>query len=298
MACALCGSKQYRVVYPSTFRADHHLNTAIFSARRIPDRIHGTLVECRRCHLVRTLEIISLKQLQQLYQDSHFTYSHLTDNLRQTYTKILETTLPLLGSKNSFLDIGCGNGFVLEAAQKLGFEKTAGIEPSIDAAKQAKPGIRKRIKVDILRPGLFPAASFDLITAFQVFDHIPNPNSFLKLCHRLLNRTGLLLMNHDVNALSARILKERSPIYDIEHSFLYNQATIRHMLEKNNFQVQKIYSPTAIFSLGYFLRLLPLPLWFKQWLETANDKLLDVKIKIHPGNLCAIARKSNSIESS
>ena len=47
------------------------------------------------------------------------------------------------GSK--ILEIGCGNGFLLEVAINQGWKNVSGIEPSIAAINQAKPNIRKKI---------------------------------------------------------------------------------------------------------------------------------------------------------
>ena len=54
---------------------------------------------------------------------------------------------------------------------------------------------------------MFQPESFDLICAFQVFDHVPAPAELLAECHRILRPGGLVLaLNHDVESLSARLL--------------------------------------------------------------------------------------------
>ncbi len=289
--CPLCTNKQYRVIFRSTFNINKHLTTKIFSARRFPDLIHGTIVKCTNCGLVRTLEVINPMKLKILYQKSAFTYQNLTNNLKTTYGRILKDASKYT-KKGSLLEIGCGNGFLLEEAIKIGFNKVAGVEPSLDAFHQANYVIKSAIKVDILRQKQFHQNSFDLIAAFQVFDHIANPNKFLSICHSLLKPEGILvLMNHDVASLSAKILGEKSPIYDIEHPFLYSQNTIRRTLENNNYKVMKIYSPTAIFNLKYCLRLLPLPASIKKMLELSKSWLLNINFKIKPGNIAVYAQK-------
>ena len=179
--CALCGHNRYEVIYPSTVDFSKHLNAKIFSARRMPDRIHGTIVRCKKCSLIRTLEIISNDLLSKLYINSRFTYKNLTNNLRTSYGRILLDAIRYTKRKQSFLEIGCGNGFMLDEALKIGFQRVSGIEPSLEAISRAVKTIRPLIKQDILRPGVFRKNSFDVIAVFQVFDHIPDPNSFLKI---------------------------------------------------------------------------------------------------------------------
>lgn len=290
--CPLCGSPHFNLLYPSTLKKKD-LNATVFSARRLPDRVHGSVIRCSKCGLVRTLEIISELKLKQLYSKSHFTYESLTSNLVKTYSPLIRRAAKRLKTKRAFLEIGCGNGFMLEEAKKIGFSKVFGIEPSRHAVEQANNSIKKEIVVDMLRPGLFPARTFDLIAAFQVFDHIAEPNNFLKNCYNFLAPGGiLLLMNHDVEAISAKILREKNPIVDIEHPYLYSQKTISQILEKNGFSVLDVFSPPTIFSLGHLFHLLPIPKLIKQWLLSLDGHLISHNISLRPGNLCVYARKN------
>lgn len=291
--CAICGAiKRDTLLYKRNFSFKKHLNTKIFSARRLPDKVHGTIVRCKKCELVRSLEIIDKKTLAQLYKESSFTYDELTNNLRETYRKLIEDAGEYVANRDSFLEIGCGNGFMLEEAKKLGYKKVAGVEPSENAISLASKSVREKIVCDVLKSNTFQKESFDLICAFQVFDHIPNPDSFLKICRKLLKPGGvLLLMNHDVRSLSAKVLGERSPIIDIEHTYLYDQSTIRKILIKNKFDVERVYSPQAMMTIRYILRLLPLPTDLKKIVSNSKLQVLDKTVKIYPGNLCAIAIK-------
>lgn len=289
--CPLCSSKEYAVLYGSTFSSKNHLNAEVFSARRQPDRIHGTIVKCTKCGLVRTLEIINPEKLKSLYQKSSFTYQGLVDNLRRSYGRILQDASSH-SAKGAFLEIGCGNGFMLGEAKKIGFKRVIGIEPSIDAVKQSSAKIKSCIIVDILKRGILKRNSVDLIAAFQVFDHISNPNTFIKICHSILKPNGiLLLMNHDVEAFLARLLGEKNPIFDIEHAYLYSPRTITSMVEKNGFSTIRVYGPKSVFSLRYLLRLLPFPETIKKTIEKLMTKVLDNNIQFNPGNLAIYARK-------
>lgn len=291
-SCVLCGSIKYELLYPSTFKTTVHLTTSIFSARRLPDKVHGTVVKCVRCGLVRTLERVSPKTLSELYVQSRFTYNNLTGNLKTTYLQVIKDAIVQLRHKNSFLEIGCGNGFLLNEVKKLGFPQVFGVEPSLDAFQKASLRVKRLIKNSIFKSKLFPKRSFDLIAAFQVFDHIQNPNQFLRICRNYLKDDGLLLLfNHDVKAVSAIIFGEKSPIFDIEHPYLYSQKTISKILLKNSLKAIKIGSPTTVISLAYFIRLLPLPLALKKIIENSKSHLTEINLRLRLGNLCAIARK-------
>ncbi len=291
--CPICRSKKYTTTYRSTTNLSNDLNIKIFSARRLPDKIHGTIVRCKRCGLVRSLEIIGQTKLSELYAKSKFTYNNITDNLESSYIKIIKNaTIGLDRKKIKILEVGCGNGFLLAKAKEVGYKNVSGIEPSRDAISRSPKTIRKNIVLGMLNEGSFPPKSFDIICAFQVFDHIPDPNVFLKTCHSFLKPGGkIVLMNHDVESWSARFLGERSPIFDIEHTYLYSPKTIKKILINNSFKIQKIYSPPAYMTLKYILRLLPIPQIIKKKLINLNLKFLETNVKLYPGNVCAIAIK-------
>jgi len=292
VACPLCGSKNnFQVLYPKNFKL-RDLNVQIFSARRLPDKIHYRLVKCQKCDLVRSNPVADINKLNKLYQKSLMTYDEEVDNLTLTYINSIRPILRKLPKNARILEIGCGNAFVLKALYDLGYKNVYGIEPSYDAVKKADSKIRKNIKIDILKPKLFPKNYFDFIFFFQTFDHIPKPDLFLKECYQLLNTNSYILsFNHNIDSFSSKILKEKSPIIDIEHTFLYSPKTIKAIFEKNKFIVQKISSPYNVLSLKHLFWLLPFPQSLKKKILSSNSDILNKKIKIQLGNLCLIAKK-------
>ena len=290
--CPLCGGdKNFQILYQKNFKLSD-LNVKIFSARRLPDKIHYRLVKCQKCGLVRSNPIADIQQLSKLYEKSLMTYDQEVNNLVLTYIDSVKPILNKLPKDTKILEIGCGNGFVLKAIYDLGYKNVYGIEPSIDAVNKSDPKIIKNIKINVLEPNLFPKNSFDFIFFFQTFDHIPTPNQFLKECYQLLKPNGYILsFNHNIDSLSSKLLKEKSPIIDIEHTFLYSPKTIRNIFKKNMFIVRKIYSPYNTISLKHLLWLFPLPSKIKQKLVNSDLNILNQKIKIQLGNLRLEAQK-------
>src|ERR1700693_1463054 len=229
-ACAVCGTfGNATELYPPTYDATS-FNERIFSARRIPDAIHYRTVRCNRCGLVRSDPAADQASLSGLYERSTFDYGIEVPNLRRTYARYLAKAKARSRGR-SFLEIGCGNGFMLEEALALGYENVRGVEPSHGAVDAASPSIRDRIVVDIMKPGLFKPGEFDTACMFQVFDHLPQPGALLDQIHTVLGASGVLLcFNHNVRSLFARVLGDRSPIVDIEHCYLYSPETMKLML--------------------------------------------------------------------
>ena len=294
--CALCGSfEDYVVVHKQNFEPTS-CTEETFSARRIPDRIHYQIVKCRRDGLIRSKPVLEESDLADLYAKSKFTYHDESDHLAKTYLEALTPVLSRLPKTSKVLEIGCGNGFLLARLQSMGYTNVFGIEPSFDAIEKADGAVKERIVTGMLRDGIFEPGTFDLILFFQTFDHINNPNDFLKICHSLLAPGGTILaFNHDVESFQARLLGERSPIIDIAHAYLYSQKTMRKIFELNGFDSVRTYAPKNTVSLRHLLRLSPIPLVLKGPILRAKLGLfsgfLNLTVRVGLGNICLTATK-------
>lgn len=295
-ACAICGTQgNASVLYPARFDLAA-LNPEVFSARRLPDMLHYQLVRCNTCGLVRSDPVADGNVLAALYQQSTFTYGQDIPNLRKTYGQYLRKTDKYLAEKGQILEIGCGNGFFLEEALAQGFSEVSGIEPSQDAINLAQPDLQPRIICDMMRPGVVPQDTFDVICLFQTFDHISEPAALLEECHKALKPGGLMLcLNHNAEALSARILKEKSPIVDIEHTYLYSPKTIRQIFEKNGYETLEVGPAWNTIRLYSLLRLFPFPRGIKQKVLdfVESSPLQQARLTLPLGNLYIIARKAS-----
>ncbi len=294
--CAICGTEgNADELFPANFDFEA-FNPEIFSARRLPDRIHYRLVKCRACGLVRSDPIASAELLAQLYAQSTFTYRDEVVDLRRTYGRYLAKLESCGARKGALLEIGCGNGFFLEEALNQGYKLVHGVEPSREAAEHASPAVRSQIVCGIMKPGLFSPNHFDVICLFQVFDHLSDPGGMLEECLRLLKPGGLILaINHNVEALSARLLGERSPIVDIEHTYLYSPDTMSRIFRDHGFEVRLVGPVFNRYSLYYLSRLLPLPSALKRaalaLLERTNIGQLRISVPL--GNLRLVGQKPN-----
>ncbi len=289
-SCAICGSKgNFDILYPKNFNTND-INIDVFSARRLPDGSHYQMVKCKKDGLVRSNPVLSESILSKLYKESKFTYGNETTNLIDTYITALKPVLKKVLKTDSILEVGCGNGFILEALYNIGYQQVFGVEPSIEAVEKANKQIKKNIVVDMLKPGVFKNKKFKFIFFFQTLDHISDPNNFLEICNKMLEPGGYILaFNHNVESLSSAILKEKSPIIDIEHTYLYSPFTITRLFEKHNFETIQVYSPANTVSTKHLIWLLPLPRLLKVPMLKMSIPNLSLKVKL--GNLCIISQK-------
>jgi SAM-dependent methyltransferase len=256
--CAICETEgNAATVYEANFRAKD-LDAARFSARRPPDGIHYRIVRCDECGLLRSDPIAEAVELDALYAESEFTYGAETANLKRTYGHYLHGLRRYRERREALVEIGCGNGFFLEEALDQGFTEVAGVEPSVHAAEAAVERVRGSIRVGTFREGLFSEGSFDVVCLFQVMDHLADPVGVLSEVRALLRPGGLLLViQHNASAVSARLLGERSPIVDIEHTYLYTPDTLSRLCGKTGFAVLDAGASWNRYSLSYLAHLMP-----------------------------------------
>lgn len=145
-----------------------------------------------------------------------------------------------------------------------------------------------------MKPGLFAPDEFDGVCLFQVFDHLCDPSTMLDEGVRVLKPGGLVLaINHNIEAFSASVLGERSPIVDIEHTYLYSPATMSRLVREHGFEVCLIRPVLNRYNLYYLCRLLPLPSALKHAVLSLLQKTGagQVRVSLPLGNLRLLSRK-------
>ena len=296
-SCAICGDQSSDTEVYSAALTDDSGTFGRFSARRNPDRVHFRIVQCRKCTLLRSDPIFADEELARLYGGSSVTYRDEAQYAGDTYVDYMRRVLPLLPQRERLLEIGCGHGFFLERALALGFDEVLGVEPSREAVEIASPLVRHRIRTGVFSDGLFEPGSFDVVCAFQVFDHLPNPNEVLDACRRVLRPGGLaLFINHDASAWTNRLLGERSPIIDIQHIYLYNRQTMRRIFLKHQFEVLDVFPVRNRYPIYYWCHLSPLPSVLKRRLVSVlrASRVGRCSLAWQAGNLGLLARASYS----
>ena len=303
VVCALCHTNQFaKKLYDANVSPDD-INPEIFSARRLPDRIHETIYRCEQCGLVYPEHLIDPALLSKLYEQSVYTYDSEETHITRTYARYVRKAFARLKNQPhplSYMDIGCGNGFMLTAAKEIGFEEAWGLEPSEHAIEKADPSIRGNIVKGMFSAEMFGDRKFDLITVFQTLDHIPDPVSFITDIYKILKPGGLVMcINHNIASLTARILGERCPMIDIEHTFLHTPHTMHLMFERAGYTDIDVFSVRNDYPVYVWLRLLPFPKGFKIGMITFLRKIFigNIIIPVYPGNLGLIGRKPDSTSS-
>lgn len=137
---------------------------------------------------------------------------------------------------NRLLDIGFGAGTVLEIAEKQSWQ-VCGLEVSRPAFEHAK---ERGFEVFYggLREAGYPDGHFDVITASEILEHLPDPVSDLREIVRILRPGGLFwATTPSARALSFRLLNLKwSVLSPPEHIQLYSRKGAALMLRAAGFE--------------------------------------------------------------
>ena len=290
--CVTCGSANYSIRYEARLPDIEHLN---FSARRPGQHYHPRIVVCQECGQIFSNPYFTDHVIVDLYRTAKYISEPQLGNMTADYLREFEAAL---GNRPKYelrvLEVGCASGFFLDALRKRGYRSLQGIEPGEEAVSLSAKEIRPHIRNEFFGPDSFAAGSFDVVCCFQVMDHMPNPAAFAQAVYKVLAEGGLFLtVNHDIRAPITRLLGERSPMYDIEHIYLFDQSTIQRLFRNAGFSVLACRSLYNSYTLDYALKMFPLP----SPLKTAAARrlsalgLADLSIRVPGGNMVTVGHK-------
>ena len=149
----------------------------------------------------------------------------------KSYLKVLE-----LFSKNttgsSILDVGCGKGDFVDAALHAGWDIN-GIElaqPAVDIAQGYGLPVHQ---LDFFSK-LIPPASRDIVTLFEVMEHLPNPGEFLTRAEEVVKPGGLVyLTTPNYDSLDRRLLGANWPVIHRQHLTYFTPETLVSSIQNN-----------------------------------------------------------------
>jgi SAM-dependent methyltransferase len=141
---------------------------------------------------------------------------------------------------NRLLEVGFGTASLLRAAARAEWQ-VEGVEVSRTAIEQARAGGFKTFLGE-LAAAHYEAASFDVVVASELLEHVPEPSTLIREMARILRPGGLFwATTPNAKGLSARVLgSEWTVICPPEHLHLFSEAGIRRLLAAASFRKIRI----------------------------------------------------------
>lgn len=216
----------------------------------------GRIVRCQDCGHVYLNPALTDIQLDAIYENYHRSendesYIKVVDGWFSDpfgpYQHCLLSIDKFCGFKNKrLLDVGCGPGRFLSECRNRG-AIVAGVDSSLCAAQLAKKYfnldvIAKSLE-DAAKAGDLPSGGFDIITVFEVIEHVRRPAEFLRSIHRLLAPGGLVFVSTPNFYLYYSMGKAAPSIKEYaEHLHFFDAKSLADCLKRCNYDVERVIS--------------------------------------------------------
>ena len=194
--------------------------------------MHG-LLKCRSCGFVFCRQIPSDEELQAHYK-KYPRNDKISPITIKRYNELLDY-FERSRKTNNMLDIGCGDGYFLKEAMKRNWQ-VYGVEFTSEAIDICvSKGIR--MHAGVLNESNYSKEQFDVVTSFEVIEHINNPIDEMEKINRLTRKGGLFYVTTpNFNSVSRNILKEKWNIIEYpEHLSYYTTSTLCKLAKENGF---------------------------------------------------------------
>jgi SAM-dependent methyltransferase len=133
--------------------------------------------------------------------------------------------------------------------------KVSGLEPSLEASAYARDQLGLEVYRGTVEEVDFPAQRFDVITLWNVLEHLPDPNTILQRLSGWLKPDGLLVYNTpNLDSLDARLFGQFWIGYELpRHFVVFSRRSLTQLLARSGFKIidrQCVYGSYALFMSG------------------------------------------------
>ena len=214
------------------------------------------VLRCRQCGtvFVQPTDQSAIPELARRASEEGKRYMHEVFVKRQAFwlqhwAERLKRVESLLRRRGHLLDVGCAMGYFQLAAERHDWT-TVGVELSPEQAAYAREVLGLDVYTGRFEDTDSEPASFDLVTLWNVIEHVPDPRRFLIRARTLLKPDGMLVLQTpnqgSLITTLARLCYYLSrgryllPVYSVDHIFRFDKQTLRQLLKWSGFEVIKI----------------------------------------------------------
>jgi SAM-dependent methyltransferase len=217
--CPVCGNMQ----------AQGHL--------RGPDRLHGrqeiyTLVRCPGCSLVWLKDPPKPSEMHLHYTDAYHKLISAGGENSPHRWEFRREALTRYKQSGTLLDLGCSSGSFLAYMRSESW-KLYGIEMSAECARTAEERSKAQVFEGSILDGPFARESFDVITCFDVLEHLYEPRQVMGRIAEWLKPGGIFyVLVPNVDSAEGRVFGSYWHGLELpRHLFHYSPASLKLLAE-------------------------------------------------------------------
>jgi 2-polyprenyl-3-methyl-5-hydroxy-6-metoxy-1,4-benzoquinol methylase len=201
------------------------------------NKIHSAyfdFLECQDCKFIYLGYDIDTSNL---YSNNYYWHQKGRDRINKLLAyedyKYIEKNIP----KGKILDVGCGKGWFLKTMVEKNWD-CFGVDLSGPEGKDLE-GYNIYFSTDITKKTF--DKKFDIITLWDVIEHVNDPNLLLSSIHKILNSNGyLVLETPNSGSVYRKIARKYWVSYNPYHILFFSTKNLQNLLKKNGFQIQEM----------------------------------------------------------
>lgn len=235
--CNICGSDSYTIIYEGDKTIPDYQGFGAATDVMGNDQI----VQCDACGLVYINPRLDPEFILEGYSNMKDERYPLEAKGRiTTFQKSMKRIEKLHPGPGRLLDIGAAAGFFVKVAHDAGWD-AHGVEPNKHLARWAKEELGVSVSQGELLSARLPFDQFDVITFWDVLEHVADPRAHLVKANELLKDGGILIVNYpDWDSWVAQAFKKKWWFILSTHLFYFTPKTIRRILEDTGFEIMEI----------------------------------------------------------
>lgn len=249
LTCLHCGSDKHEVVYKFSSLSEFKK----FGKEK-------DIVKCSDCSLIYCSPRETEESMLEVYENDYWHDFQVRVGERKIEERHKEFEyisaervryVKQFKSSGKFLDVGCSLGYLVNAAKLAGFNSHG-----IDLNQKDLDHGKQKYDINLTKSLLqnYDNSDFDVITSFNVIEHVTYPDKMLSEMKKRLNKDGVVVIGtHDIDCKNH--IKEGQKwkhIIPNEHLYYFNIETLKKVASKSGLELFYYNKPIENSIVGYF----------------------------------------------
>lgn len=268
--CENCGSKQFEVLFTGN------------------DKLLGVpgefdVIECQNCGLYQISPKLNTQEIEKYYPEDYICYLEAIEDERNPFVRFnrflgqrkrCRQVMRRSKKTGKFLDVGCATGIFLNEMQKRGWD-CKGIEPDQKSVDYAQERFGLDVFCGVVEDANLPANTFDVVTLWDVLEHVYDLNTTISEIKRLLKPGGMIIaILPNADAFERHWFGAHWVGWEVpRHYRTFNPTTITHLLSTHGLEEIDIFSFTGrhgafMLSMQFWMNSLEMAAWKKKFIMT------------------------------
>ncbi|HEY9785982.1 MAG TPA: class I SAM-dependent methyltransferase [Candidatus Obscuribacterales bacterium] len=234
--CLVCLAEGFDTVYESTFSGGAEEAPRFFLNQRT-EVAHGRIVRCRSCGFVFTNPQFKAEEYSRIYAQVA-SEGQGNDVLAPAealrFARLARLIESRLHKPQRLLDFGCADGGFLarvKAVERIGYEVGDPSTKQVDGYRIITGDFIHDAGHEPLSQG-----SFDAVTAWDVFEHLPDLDEHVSAISKIIAPQGLLFVTvPNIDSIIAKISGGRWNMFLLEHLWYFSPSTLERFLSRHGF---------------------------------------------------------------